>query len=267
MRTRSKTPPFSLSDKVSITVPASWAELTDRQLRYALRLLWLHGEAPGWQYRVRVAALLHYGGIEVVRRTDTRWLCRECRTGNAFLLSADLLPSLTEAVAWITDTAHVGARIARIDGHEATDFHLRTLPFGEYLEAENLYQSFLQSRSEDCLARLTAVLYRSEEPTPGMKEEVLTGTFLWYTSAKQLLAAQFPHFLRPSSASDGNAAPVTRERLLESMRAQIRLLTKGDVTKQQYILEQTDTWTALAELDAQAREAEEIKKKYGKRHL
>ena len=52
--------------------------------------------------------------------------------------------------------------------------------------------------------------------------------------------------------------------LYDSIRNQIRLLTKGDVTKQKYILEQTDTWTALGELDALAKEAEEISKKYGK---
>jgi hypothetical protein len=48
------------------------------------------------------------------------------------------------------------------------------------------------------------------------------------------------------------------------MRAQMRLLTKGDVTKEQYIRDEVDTWTALAELDASAKEADEIEKKYGK---
>ena len=37
------------------------------------------------------------------------------------------------------------------------------------------------------------------------------------------------------------------------------------LTKQDYIMNHTDTWTALGELDALAMEAEEIKQKYGKK--
>ena len=47
------------------------------------------------------------------------------------------------------------------------------------------------------------------------------------------------------------------------MNAQIRALTKGDITKERDILNM-DTWRALTELDALAREYEEINRKYGK---
>lgn len=52
-------------------------------------------------------------------------------------------------------------------------------------------------------------------------------------------------------------------RLQDSMDAQIRALTKGDITKERDILNM-DTWRALTELDALAREYEEINRKYGK---
>ena len=57
-------------------------------------------------------------------------------------------------------------------------------------------------------------------------------------------------------------APLGR-RLQEAMNAQIRALTKGDITKEREVLSM-DTWRALAELDAQAKEYEELKKQYGK---
>ena len=47
--------------------------------------------------------------------------------------------------------------------------------------------------------------------------------------------------------------------LQESMDAQIRALTKGDVTKEAEVL-QLDTWRALTELNAQAKEYEELRK-------
>ena len=47
------------------------------------------------------------------------------------------------------------------------------------------------------------------------------------------------------------------------MLAQVRALTGGDVTKEEAVLN-VDTWTALAELDAKAKEAREYSEKYKK---
>jgi hypothetical protein len=47
--------------------------------------------------------------------------------------------------------------------------------------------------------------------------------------------------------------------LQEAMDAQIRALTKGDVTKEAEVL-QLDTWRALTELNAQAKEYEELRR-------
>ena len=49
------------------------------------------------------------------------------------------------------------------------------------------------------------------------------------------------------------------KQLTEAMNTQIRALTKGDITKEQQVL-QMDVHRALTELDAQAREYEELKK-------
>ena len=46
------------------------------------------------------------------------------------------------------------------------------------------------------------------------------------------------------------------------MNAQIRALTKGDITKEKEILAM-DTWRALQELNAQAKEYNEFNAKYG----
>ena len=52
---------------------------------------------------------------------------------------------------------------------------------------------------------------------------------------------------------------VASKQLTEAMNTQIRALTKGDITKEQQVL-QMDVHRALTELDAQAREYEEFKK-------
>ena len=91
-----------------------------------------------------------------------------------------------------------------------------------------------------------------------------TSIFYWFASLKNLLSRTFPHFLQAATAdSSANmlGTPDIGRRLQESMNAQIRALTKGDITKENEILS-FDTWRALTELDAQAREYEELNKKY-----
>ena len=80
---------------------------------------------------------------------------------------------------------------------------------------------------------------------------------------KKYYASVFTHFLKP--VSDGQDAG-TRQSQLEMTNAMIRLLSKGDVTKVKKIYN-VDTWLALTELDALAKESEEFKNKYGKRNV
>lgn len=262
-RTKEKTPLSSLCRKIEFSVPKGWKELTQEQLHYVLRLLWLYNDHADGQQRVQTAAFLYFCNTEVIRRTDQGWLCRQRGSEKVWILDPDLLPSLLQSVEWLTETEQMTVRIEQVGEYKAVDFELQEMHYGKYLEAENNFQSYLQSKKESCLVELAKILYLVPDGSdgPAFAEEELLGVFLWFNAAKQLLGRMFPNFLKPA---EGKTEAVTQESLIEATRAQIRLLTKGDVTKQKYILEETDTWTAMAELDALAKEAEEIKRKYGK---
>ena len=82
---------------------------------------------------------------------------------------------------------------------------------------------------------------------------------------KGAFARLYPNFL--SSVPDDNSNllgsdPRIGEQLRQAMNAQIRALTGGDITKEEQIL-QMDCHRALTELDAKAREAEEMRKQMG----
>ena len=64
---------------------------------------------------------------------------------------------------------------------------------------------------------------------------------------------------QPVAGTDSNllGAPNMGAMLQEAMDAQIRALTKGDITKEAEILA-LDTWRALTELNAQAREYKQL---------
>ncbi len=251
---------------MAFTIPSGWEELTPEQLRFVIRMIWLYsgdGTGDAWKDGVLAAVLVKFCNIEIQKLTDSGWMCRERKSGDCFILDTELLPSMMEKVAWTVDTDNLTVRIDRVGEYQAVDFLLQELPFGEYLKAENYFQSYLIGREEKSLIGLARILYRipDDASVPELRDWMLLATFLWFNAVKQELGRQFPRFLK-LSGEQGEA--VTRQSLIESMRAQIRLLTKGDVTKEQYVRDNVDTWTALAELDALAKEAEEIKQKYGK---
>jgi len=70
----------------------------------------------------------------------------------------------------------------------------------------------------------------------------------------------FPNFFK-KVGGDSEAEPPSYDELRRNIDAQIRALTKGDITKEKEILS-LDAMRALTELDAQAREYDEIRKKY-----
>ena len=88
--------------------------------------------------------------------------------------------------------------------------------------------------------------------TPGER----VGTLLWFVHVKQVMARSFPHFFKKTVVEDGEPEPVN---FIELYNIQLRALTGGDVTKEDTVLNLA-CWRALTELDAKAREAEELEK-------
>ena len=251
----------SSSDKrVSLKVPKGWDDLSQDQLRQTLEMYTLLG-GRGTE-SVKAALLCSFNGITVHRKSQDGWVCE--REGKAFVLAEGLLPDIFAHMDWIDHPERMTVRLETVSGYSATDMWLRKLPFGGYLMLENFYQAFLQSESEDLLMKMARVLYRvpeKEKPPFAPQAYELNAVFLWYCSVKERFAREFPHFLKPAGRQQETGTQASQK---EIMTAQIRLLTKGDVTKNNDILERTDTWSALTELDALAQDAEDFNRKMKK---
>ena len=109
---------------------------------------------------------------------------------------------------------------------------------------------------------MAQVLYASDHVKPDKAQ--LIGIFYWMASLKQYFAGLFTNFYKPASTNSGgnllgSGQPDIYRQLRESTNAMIRALTSGDITKEAAIMKM-DTWRALTELDAKAREAEELRK-------
>ena len=177
-------------------------------------------------------------------------------------LSARQIQQATSVLDFLDSFAPMPVRISRIGKYRALPADLEKVPFEEFLFVENLFQGYLNIQSDELLLQMAQVLYASDHVKPDKAQ--LIGIFYWMASLKQYFASQFSNFYRPASNSNdgnllGSGQPDIYSQLRDSTNAMIRALTGGDITKEAAIMKM-DTWRALTELDAKAREAEELRK-------
>lgn len=70
------------------------------------------------------------------------------------------------------------------------------VPFEKYLYCDNLYQGFLQTKSNDILKEMAQILYDSSLVRPTKAQ--LVGVFYWFAALKTFFSRKFHHFLQPT---------------------------------------------------------------------
>lgn len=244
-------------------MPTRWNELTQEQLRIVLTLYATFGDQPDGMTQIKTAAWANFCRVGFVRPMDGGQLCVLLDSREHFLLDTDLLPAIMRDLEFLEHPEQMDIRLETFGAFKAKSMYLEEITFEQYLRLENWYQTYLVTHDDDMLRNMATVMYGMEKPqTVGIKQDILLGIFLWYGAVKHRFAELYPHFLKPASG----AGQICQESLREAIDAQLRLLTKGDVTKINGVL-QTLLPYAMAELDALAREADEIKRKYGNKHV
>lgn len=244
------------SVNININLPSSWEELDDKMLRYVYALI-----AKDFSIdEVKVLALVKWGGCRVLGRSE----------GQAFLLSFGKemavvqcvqLAQVMTALDWLENIPSTPVRLEKIRRHRPVAGDFQGVPFEKLIIAENLYQGFLATRNDAMLDELAAVLYPGLSGKLAPEERV--SVFYWVAALKNMLAMRFPDFYQPTPGDTQNLLGSERAIgtvLQEAMDAQIRALTKGDITKECEILAM-DTWRALTELNAQAKEYKQMNEK------
>lgn len=240
---------------INITVPQGWHELTQKQLRYLFFLV-----SEGYSSTaIKTLCLFRWSGLRVISRKQGEFYLRLNKT--EFFVTALQIAEAITSLSWLDTMPQMPVRLERIGWHRAVRADFQEVPFETFIVCENLYQGFLHTQNEELLRQMATHLYGSRRIRLDKAERI--SIFYWFASLKNLLARTFPHFLQPVS-TDSNmlgGTPDIGRQLQESMNAQIRALTKGDITKEKEILA-LDTWRALTELDAQAKTYEELNKRF-----
>ena len=240
----------------NISLPTNWADLSDKQL-YMVYSLFARDLSSA---EVKTLCLMKWNGLKVLcQLPDKRFLIK--RGKEVVPLSTRQIQQATSVLDFLDSFAPMPVRIARIGKYRAVAADFEKVPFEEYLYVENLFQGYLNTQSDELLLQMAQVLYASDHVKPDKAQ--LIGIFYWMASLKQYFAGQFPNFYKPTSNSEdnllGNGQPDIYRQLRDSTNAMIRALTGGDITKEATIMKM-DTWRALTELDAKARDAEELRK-------
>lgn len=257
-------PSFSANtDTLRFSIPQDWTQLTQQQLRYVCYSM-LHFEGRS----AKVYILVRMMGIEVIRETDSGWICRTRVSRLGFInfkLHTWQIDYYLHLLDYIDTPSPVPVCLSPLGKWQAVDNMLHGVPFSDYLQMENIFQGYLVRHDDTMLAQLARIMYvnsKNEHPDKmKMKPEELLSVFLWYSSIKMRFAGEFPDFLARVDTSDEEAE---QPNMMEVMNSEIRALTEGDITKENIIMN-TDCWRALTELNEKAREAKELKEKYGRK--
>lgn len=243
---------------INFQLPASWSELSDKQLRYVYQLI--AGDFSSDE--IKTLCLLRWGSAKLIGRQDNgSYLLKK---GKAIfeitpLTIAELLPHL----AWLGEMSAKPMRPVKLKHRTGIAADFSEVPFESFIICDNLYQGYLQTQSDDLLDELASVLY------PGIKTPLAQweriAVFYWFTSLKTSLANRYSDFFQPAdTVATGNLLGSPSMNVEEAMNAQIRALTKGDVTKEAEVLA-LDTHRALTELNAQAREYKQLNSQLNKK--
>ncbi len=244
--------------KIDITLPKSWSELSDRQLKQVFRAV--SSGLPGFDIRLLLA--MRWARIKYIYTTPE---------GNFFveidkrpvILSPEEMHSIASALDWMDAIPEFPVRQAYIRG-KAADPMLHDMTFEQYITLDNLFQGFLASNDDRLLDRMHAILYDCRiSPAYHMarlfgirlKEWQRKAVFYWFSSVKTAMARKYSNFLRQGAGK----TEVTASLITKAVDAQLRALTKGDITKESQV-RSMPCHRALTELDALAKEAEDFRR-------
>ena len=239
---------------INFLVPQGWHELGDKQLRYVYQLLASDFSAD----EIKTLCLLQWSDTKVIgKQPSGAYLLRK---GKALfeatpLTIAELLPALD----WLAALPNVPVRMSKINRRPALTADFSEVPFETFIICDNLYQGYLTTHDDALLDQLGATLYGK---AIAFKPHERISFFYWFAALKDSFAQKFSDFFQPiaEAASGGNLLGSSATSVEDAMNAQIRALTKGDVTKEAEVLA-LDTHRALTELNAQAREYKELNAK------
>lgn len=236
---------------LNLVLPTCWQELTPKQLRYVYYLISTEKFSSA---EIKTYVLFRWSGMEDITPEGDGYFVK--MAGQPYHLTALQIAEVLPYLSWVDELPKYPVRLQEVAGHSTKiSADLSGLTFEQFLMLDNLYQGYLHTLDKELLGSMACTLYGADQLD--LQPEEYISIFYWFASAKALLARRFKHFYQPSSVDESTSGLDVK--LQEATDTQIRALTKGDITKEKDVLAM-DMYRALTELDAQAADAEDLKR-------
>lgn len=245
----------SSSISINFQVPQGWHELGDKQLRYVYQLLASDFSTD----EIKTLCLLQWSDTKVIGRQDNgSYLVKLGK--NMFELTPLTLAELLVNLDWLGATPTSPVRPSKMNRRQALAADFQGVPFETFIVCDNYFQGYLQTQQDYLLDEIGRVVYQDAKLSFQPWQRI--AIFYWMVALKDTFSRKYSDFFQPiaDAATGGNLLGSSAPSVEDAMNAQIRALTKGDVTKEAEVLA-LDTHRALTELNAQAREYRELNAK------
>ena len=246
--------------KIELTIPDNLKALSERQLLFYSFLL-LNGNT---EIEILTKCFCRFANISIEKTPIAgTWVATHQK--DVFYLKDWEVHSFVHRLDFLINGAYEITPIRKMASQKHVNPRLQGTPFKQYLACENYYQAFIHTRNEHHLRCLAAAFYTNGRPFADSETalraakfkkvapESLYTVFMWYSGLKAALSRFFPHFFENTQSS--NELPAVNMR--DQINGMLRALHGGDITKLDDV-QNTETWQALSELDAKAREAQEM---------
>ena len=235
---------------IDITLPKSWRDMDQNKLKYFFSLLSLGFAAD----ELKTYCLFRWGGLEVVSQMGKSYLLKKGK--KSFMASPLLIASCIDNLSFLDEMPVYPTNLRKIGKYSCLPLNFSEVPFKKFIMCDNLYQGYLITKRDDLLDEMGKILYNPRVVLDGSQR---ISVMYWWASLKNYFNSEFKHFF--NGLPDDSSSTLTGEQVKAAMNAQIRALTGGDITKEKKVLAM-DTWRALTELDAKARDYQELERKY-----
>ena len=183
-------PYFRGMEAFSISLPKSWSELSDQQLRFFFRQV--ARDLP--MNEVLALCVCKWAEFVVLCHADKHsCLVKDRKSKRQVVLADWQITFAARQLAFLESFAPKSVRIFVIGGASAVSADLQTVPFEDYLACENYYQGFLHTQSMECLAEMAHLLYPKLLDKVCLEKAEQLSVFYWFASVKANFTRMFPH--------------------------------------------------------------------------
>lgn len=174
----------------SISLPKSWSELSDQQLRFFFRQV----ARDLLMNEVLALCVCKWAEFVVLSHADKHsCLVKDWKSKHQVVLADWQITFATRQLAFLENFAPKPVRISVIGGASAVTVDLQAVPFEDYLACENYYQGFLHTQSMECLAEMAHLLYPKLLDKVCLEKAEQLSVFYWFASVKANFIRMFPH--------------------------------------------------------------------------